>query len=272
MKINFLILSFFFMLSASTKDTHLDQYLQFLKKHKHLGEYGNYKEGNIEIVLEKKTIKEIEEAQAKRFMRLGESPREAHEHAKIGIVAKDRYWWWVRDAVLFPSGATGTFDRVIRTGSLTRRNNSVAIFPVTTDGKIVLNVMYRHAIRGWVLEIPRGKIEFGETNEGAAKRELREETGMVPSEMKYLGEIIPDSGTVSSIVPIYFARVSKQGPIAQDYSEAILGTITLSKSEIINGYTKGYLEVRINDKKCKAVLKDGYLSYALLLAQEKSLI
>jgi hypothetical protein len=258
---------------VDNESKHLDEYLEFLKKSDHLGECGNYKDGKIEIVTEKKTILKIEETLAKRYMKLGESKKDAYLHAKIGIVAKDRYWWWVRDAVIFPSGATGAFNRIIKSNQLSGiLNNSVAILPVRADGKIVLNVIYRHALRDWVLEIPRGKIEVGETTDQAARRELKEETGMIASEINYLGEVIPDSGTTASKVPVYLAKVTKDEPVLQDYSEAILGIVILSKEEIISGYSKGYLNVLIKGKNLKVILKDGYLSYALLLAKEKNFI
>ena len=272
MRVVLLMLAFIPFLGSATKEMHLDDYLKFLKSHECLGEYGNYKEGKIEIVIEKKTIKKIEETQAKRYMRAGESQKDAREHAKVGIVAKDKYIWWIRDAVLFPSGATGTFDRIVRTGELEGKNNSVAILPVSEDNKIILNVMYRHALRSWAIEIPRGKMREGETPDSAAKRELKEETGLVAEKLTYLGEVIPYSGVSASKVPVYFAKTGKEGPRSQDYSEAIIGSVRLTKKEVIEGFAKGYLEVKVNGRKLKVALKDGYLSYAMLVAEENKLI
>jgi hypothetical protein len=259
--------------TAEKGDKDLDEYLDLIKKSEHLGECGNYKEDKIEIVLEKKIIKNIEETVAKRLIKSGESKEEAYRQSKIGIVAKDSYWWWVRDGVIFPSGGVGSFNRIIKTNQIKGMgNNSVAILPITAEGKIVLNVMYRHAIRDFVLEIPRGKIEVGETIFDAAKRELKEETGMQASKIDILGEIIPDSGTTASKVAICVANIIKDGPIMQDYSEAILGVVAFSEEEIISGYGKGYLDVSIKGKNLRVILKDGYLSFALLVAKEKKFI
>ena len=250
-----------------------DEYLRFIKEHAHLGELGNYKEGKIEIVLEKNTLKKIEEMQAKRYMKEGETFSEAHQHAKIGIVARDKYWIWVRDAVIFPSGATGTFDRIVKTSSLRENvNNSVAILPVTSEGKVMLNVLYRHAIRDWVIEIPRGGIEKGESALQAGKRELKEETGLLGKDFTLLGEMTPDSGTVASVVPCYFAKVNFKGPTSQDFSEAILGLIELSKETIKNGFEKGYVDISLENKKMRVMIRDSYLSYAILIAEQKKLI
>lgn len=258
---------------SATPQTDFEQYLQFIKDYPHLGEAGNYKEGKIEIVLEKNTVKRIEEAQAKRFMREGETKEIAHKCAKIGIVARDRYWVWIRDAVIFPSGAFGTFDRIVKTKALDKAKfTSVAILPVTQDGKIVLNVLYRHAVRGWALEIPRGGLERGETVLEAAKRELKEETGLIGNKFIHLGEIAPDSGTVASIVPCYFTRIEKKGVPSQDYTEAIVDSVFFTKEEVKDALVKGFVEIEINKKKTKVMIKDSYLAYTLLLAEKKKLI
>ena len=151
------ICSLFSLIFCKNINDGLNDYLLFLKEHQHLGESGNYKNGHIEIVTDINTIDKIEQAQAKRYIKEGETDKDAYEHATVGIVSRDKYWVWLRDAVIFPSGATGTFNRIIKAGSLDKNvNNGVAIIPVDAKGNIILNVMYRHAIRDWVLELPRG--------------------------------------------------------------------------------------------------------------------
>lgn len=263
----------FFSSNISKEDEHFTEYLDFLRTYNHLGEMGNYKDGKIEIVLEQKTVKKIEENQAKNYMKEGESEEEAHEHARVGIVARDKYWVWIRDAVIFPSGGTGTFDRIIKTGSLDRDvNNSVAVLPVDKEGRIYVNMAYRHAIRSWVIEIPRGKIEKHESAVVAAKRELREETGIEVSKLEFLGEMTPDSGTVSSRVPIYLGHVESKSNIKQDYSEAISMTISMTVSEVKEAFARGYLELKSKNRKEKVLFKDSYLSYSILLAEQKKMI
>lgn len=254
-------------------EQHFNEYVKFMNENKHLGELGNYKEGKIEIVLDKETVKKIEDNQTKRYIRAGENRQQAHEHAKTGIVARDKYWVWLRDAVIYPCGAIGTYNRIVKAGPPeSSGNNTVAIFPVNKEGRIVLNITYRHAIRDWVLELPRGRINEGEEIQAAAKRELREETGMEASSISYLGEIIPYSGTMAYLVPMYFATVEKKGSISQDYSEAIVGCVDFSLAELKKGVCDGYMQVEINKKKQKVKLKDAFLLAALFLAEEKKLI
>ncbi|MCH9812130.1 NUDIX hydrolase [bacterium] len=253
-------------------DDHFKEYLSFLKSENH-GELGNYKEGQIEVIIDPKTVQKIEENQAKRYIKAGESPKEAHEHARTGIVARDRYWVWVRDAVIYPSGAIGTYNRLVKAGEAEDSgNNTVAIFPMTKDKKIILNITYRHAIRDWVLELPRGRINQKEDVVEAAKRELKEETGMIASSVQYLGEVIPYSGTIAYLVPIYYAKIESNGFVSQDYTEAIMGSVTASLAEIKEGIAKGYMVVDVKNKKKKIRLKDSFLLSALVFAEQKKLL
>ena len=115
--------------------------------------------------------------QEKRLLQKGYSEAEATEFSRIGVVREDQYWVWIRDAVYFPKGVPGTYDRLVWKNELNGGAPGVAVLPVLPSGKIVLNLNYRHATRSWELELPRGKREQGETLEEAALREVKEETG-----------------------------------------------------------------------------------------------
>lgn len=52
----------------------------------------------------------------------------------------------------------------------------VCIVAETTDGKLLIERQYRHAVRSVITEIPAGIVEPGEEPLAAAKRELQEET------------------------------------------------------------------------------------------------
>jgi ADP-ribose pyrophosphatase len=59
---------------------------------------------------------------------------------------------------------------------------SVMIVPLTANGNLVLVRQYRHNLKAHVLEFPAGTISDGEEPEGAALRELEEETGYALAE------------------------------------------------------------------------------------------
>ena len=99
--------------------------------------------------------------------------QETEQIVKKEIVHKGRYLQFERFHVMFPDGKKG--DREI-----IRLPDSVAVFPVDTDGKVHLVHQFRPAIERSIMEIPAGVIDTGESPAQAAARECEEEIGYVP--------------------------------------------------------------------------------------------
>lgn len=55
--------------------------------------------------------------------------------------------------------------------------DAVVVVPVLSDGRLLVERIYRHPCRAWLHEFPAGGIEPGEDACAAGGRELREETG-----------------------------------------------------------------------------------------------
>ena len=71
-----------------------------------------------------------------------------------------------------PGGKAATREYVKHVGA-------VAVVPVTEDGNVVMEKQYRYPARRVVTEIPAGKLDSPDEDRlKAAKRELREETGI----------------------------------------------------------------------------------------------
>lgn len=232
------------------QENEKDLYLQYLNQYETLGPFGKAKEGEIEIILDKEKMAELERSTGR----------------KVGIVVNDKYWIWINDAVRFPSGKSGVYGRIMWKQAL-KGITGVAVMPVLPDGRIVLNRNYRHATRGWEYELPRGAAEVGETIEMVAAREVKEETGMVVDQFYLLGEIAPDTGILNEVVPVVMARVISKGEATPEDEEAIAGIETFTVTELKQGYIDGYL--MHNGKKIP--LRDPFLAFAIFQADLRGL-
>lgn len=87
---------------------------------------------------------------------------------------------------------------------IVEHNGAVAMVALTDSGKIIMEKQYRYAIDEVIFEVPAGKIEKDEADSlTAAKRELREETGYVASELKKLGLIFPSVAYTEEGIEVY---------------------------------------------------------------------
>ncbi len=235
----------------------LDGYLKYLKTYPAtLGPMGNAAKGEIEIIQDKQKIVEIEKATGR----------------SVGVVAEDKYWLWINDAVKFPNSKDGVYGRLIWKCSLaTDGRPGAVVIPILPNGKVALNRNFRHATRSWEYELPRGGRNPNESLEDTAKREVKEETGMVLQDLILLGEIAADSGTLNSIGTVYYAKVTEQQSAAIEDSEAIASIDAFSIAELKQGFIDGYLVANIDNKKQKILLRDPTLAYALFMIDIKGL-
>lgn len=220
-----------------------------------VAEMGDAKKGEIEILVAPEKMAEIE----------------AKTGRDVGLIKKDKYWTWINDAVRFPSGAEGVYNRLLWNKALQTPDVGVCVMPVIEGKGVVLNCNYRHATRSWELELPRGGVNNGETVEDAARRETVEETGKVVSELTLLGNMAPDTGTLTTVVPIYLASVSGSQESAQEESEAIEKNVVLSLPELKKAIVDGYYDCTIRGVTKRVYCRDPFLTYAVLMCITKNL-
>ena len=93
---------------------------------------------------------------------------------------------WIRvreDQVTRPHGHPGNY------GVVSMRAKAIGVLPVHDDGSITLVGQFRYTLNEYSWEIPEGGGPFGEEPLEAARRELREETGLVASTWRELGRV-----------------------------------------------------------------------------------
>ena len=84
--------------------------------------------------------------------------------------------------------------------------NWATVFPVTTEGKVILLKQYRYGAGEWSIEIPGGIMDPHETDPLAAgRRELLEETGYSCGQIREVGKVTPNPATANNWMHIFLA-------------------------------------------------------------------
>lgn len=141
---------------------------------------------------------------------------------RVGLLADDPYVRVMREAVRFPDGSLGLYNRVMVIPG-------VAVLPVM-KGRIALMHRFRHGTRTWHFEIPRGCID-GDSNFAAdAERELFEEIGARTKHMSGLGMLHSSTGCLDETYHLFFAEIDGIG--ALEAHEAITEVRLLQREEM----------------------------------------
>lgn len=148
-----------------------------------------------------------------------------------------------RDRVRLPDGHQATREYIVHQGA-------VVIIPLLADGNLIFERQYRYPIAQAILELPAGKIDPGEAIEATAIRELREETGHVAGNWRYLGVMHPCVGYSNERIEIFLAGELVRVSAPQLDRGEHLELTTLSLAEASQAIRDG----RITDGKTIAAL------------------
>ena len=101
------------------------------------------------------------------------------------------------------------------------RPDAVMVVPLIDNNNIVMVREFRAVIGKWILALPAGTMEKGETPTGAAKRELLEETGFRAGKLERLVDVYSSPGFTDEVAHIFMATELKRGKQRLDETERI---------------------------------------------------
>lgn len=149
------------------------------------------------------------------------------------------YFKFQQDEVLFPNGQQGEYTRIepIMGG--------VAILPIDSSGNLILVKTFRHAIRSFSIEAPRGFMKEKESPFQAAMRELIEEVNVISADFIHMGFISPENSIINSHVHLLYAHnlIFSESITDDSDSGTISEVVTFSKET----FKKNVLNNEIRD-------------------------
>ena len=148
-----------------------------------------------------------------------------------------------RDTVTLPDGKESVREYVKHLGA-------VCVVPITDHGEVILERQYRYAVGETLIEIPAGKLDYaGENVREAALRELREETGAIPTELIDMGNYYGSPAIMGEKIRMFMARGLTFGENDLDKDE-FLEVFSLPLDDAVEMVLRG----EISDGKTQAAL------------------
>ena len=118
------------------------------------------------------------------------------------------------ESATLPNGVTVDF-------AVIRHPGASAIVALDTDDNVTMLTQYRHAIGGWLREIPAGCRNQSETPLQCAQRELREEAGFAARLWDHLGSIVTIPSFCDERIELFLARDLSPASRDLDHDEVI---------------------------------------------------
>lgn len=121
------------------------------------------------------------------------------------------------DDVTLPNGRSITLEVVHHPGA-------AAIVAIDARDEVTLLRQWRHAAGGYIWEVPAGTLAPGEAPDACARRELREEAGLVATEWTPLGSILTTPGFCDERIHLFLARDLSEAEQQLDHDEVLTVT------------------------------------------------
>lgn len=131
--------------------------------------------------------------------------------------------------------ATGL--RAVR--EIIRHNGAVCIVPITDNNEVICVKQFRYPFASTMIEVPAGKLDSkDEDPERAARRELREETGMSCNKLTYIGKMYGSPAILDEVIHMYIAEGLSEGECDPDEDE-IIETASIPIDKLIDMIMSG---------------------------------
>jgi ADP-ribose pyrophosphatase len=103
-----------------------------------------------------------------------------------------------------------------------RHNGGACVLALDENQRVYLVRQFRKPYDMELLEVPAGKLETGEEPIDCARRELREETGLMAENLVWLATMYPSPGYCSEVLTIYLATGLTRGEASLDEGEHLV--------------------------------------------------
>lgn len=133
------------------------------------------------------------------------------------IAYRGPVFWVTTDHIIEPGGIKVRRDLIHHSGSVV----VLAVDDSAPTPRILLERQYRHAAGDYLWEIPAGRIDPGENELRAAKRELIEETGYRAKRWRRILKFYASPGFVAETMAVYMATELRQGEAEPEEDEII---------------------------------------------------
>ena len=147
----------------------------------------------------------------------------------------------VKDKIELSNGNTSSREVI-------RHIGAVCVIPVTDENEVIVERQYRYPFDEVITEIPAGKLDSkAEDRLSAAKRELKEETGITADKWTNLGDFYPAAAYSDERITMYLAQGLHEGeqnldddeflniikvPLASLVEDVMAGKIPDSKTQV----------------------------------------
>jgi ADP-ribose pyrophosphatase len=149
-------------------------------------------------------------------------------------VFKGRVFHVTCDHVTEPNGISAIREVIRHSGSVV----VLAVAEGDPEPRVLLERQYRYAAKDFILELPAGRIDPGESPLHAGKRELLEETGYTARKWTKALFFYPSPGFLEETMTVYLAqdlRAGKAQPEADEFIQHELVPLSRVLEWVMNG-------------------------------------